>query len=57
MASRLTGRFSGERAEGKFYFQMDENATEREKPEKRIAELEKQLLEYAKKIAEHKSGG
>jgi len=29
---------------------------EREKLERRIAELERQLLEYAKKIAERKSG-
>jgi threonyl-tRNA synthetase len=36
--------------------EMDENREEREKLERRIAELEGQLLEYAKKIAERKSG-
>ncbi len=36
---------------------MDEHREEREKLERRIAELERQLLEYAKKIAERKSGG
>ena len=34
---------------------MDEHREEREKLERRIAELERQLLEYAKKIAERKS--
>jgi hypothetical protein len=33
---------------------MDEHREEREKLERRIAELERQLLEYAKKIAERK---
>ncbi len=36
---------------------MDEHREEREKLERRIAELERQLLEYAKKISERKSGG
>jgi threonyl-tRNA synthetase len=36
--------------------EMDEHRDERKKLEQRIAELEKQLLEHAKKIAEHKSG-
>ena len=35
---------------------MEENREEREKLEKRIAELERQLLEYVKKNAERKSG-
>ena len=35
---------------------MDEHREEREKLERRIAELERQLLEYSKKIAERKSG-
>ena len=34
--------------------EMDEHREEREKLERRIAELERQLLEYAKKIAERK---
>jgi hypothetical protein len=34
---------------------MDEHREEREKLERRIAELERQLLEYARKIAERKS--
>ena len=36
--------------------EMDEHREQREKIETRIAELEKQLLDYAKKIAERKSG-
>jgi threonyl-tRNA synthetase len=36
--------------------EMDEHREEREKLERRIAELESQLLDYAKKIAERKSG-
>jgi hypothetical protein len=36
--------------------EMDEHAAEREKLARRIAELERQLLEYAKKIAERKPG-
>jgi threonyl-tRNA synthetase len=36
--------------------QMDEHNLERDKLGKRIAELDRQLLEYAKKIAERKSG-
>jgi threonyl-tRNA synthetase len=36
--------------------EMDEHRAEREKLEKRIAELERQLLDFAKKIAERKSG-
>jgi len=35
---------------------MDENAAEREKLERRIAELERQLADYAKKMSERKSG-
>ena len=37
--------------------EMDEHRADRQKIEARIAELERQLLEYAKKIAERKSAG
>lgn len=37
--------------------EMDENRAGRQKIEARIAELEKQLRDYAKKVAEGKSGG
>src|SRR5256712_1656157 len=36
--------------------EMDEHREQRQQLEARIAELEKQLLDYAKKITEHKSG-
>ena len=36
--------------------EMDEHRKDRKKLEARIAELEKQLLDYAKKAAERKSG-